>query len=333
VPRNAEVIRQWHVLRAIEQARAAGTTIDALARMSGVTSRTIRRDLEALQEAGFPLYDDRTEGRTRWKLSGQPFRAVETGFTLAELSALYFSRSIVECLAGTPFQADLSAAFDKLEAALTPRMRQFFDRLPRVIASKWEPGKRPRHPRQAEIVARLLDATLHNRRADMRYRSISSGRVKTYAIDPYRLVYAQGGLYVFAYVPEYGELRTFAVERIETISLREERFEPSPDLPLKAFPDSLGVHHGPPERIEIEFTPAVAAYVREREWHSSQRVEELPGGGLLMTLDVCNDGALRSWILGFGAQAKVRQPATLAAEIATELDGARQRYTPLAANR
>ena len=58
--RNAEVIRQWKILKTIEAGR--WTSAGALAEEHGVTERTIRRDLEALQEAGFPLYDDRQVG-------------------------------------------------------------------------------------------------------------------------------------------------------------------------------------------------------------------------------------------------------------------------------
>ena len=65
VPRNAEVIRQWTILREIERARGVGVTIDDLASLCGVTTRTIRRDLQALEEAGFPLYDDRTHDDIR----------------------------------------------------------------------------------------------------------------------------------------------------------------------------------------------------------------------------------------------------------------------------
>ncbi|MGC4080785.1 MAG: helix-turn-helix domain-containing protein, partial [Vicinamibacterales bacterium] len=73
VPRNAEVIKQWTILREIERARAGGVTIDELATLCDVTTRTIRRDLQALEEAGFPLYDDcsHDDGRTRWSINGQ----------------------------------------------------------------------------------------------------------------------------------------------------------------------------------------------------------------------------------------------------------------------
>ena len=38
--------------------------------------------------------------------------------------------------------------------------------------------------------------------------------MKDYTIHPYRLAFAQGGLYLLAYVPEYKDIRTFAVDRV-----------------------------------------------------------------------------------------------------------------------
>jgi len=330
VPRNAEVIRQWTILREIERARATGVTIDDLASLCGVTTRTIRRDLQALEEAGFPLFDDRSadDGRTRWQINGQAFKGLAAGLTLAELCALYFSRTLLESLAGTPFRDDVERAFEKLASALTPHMRQFLDQLPRVIITKAAASADPDGTgvQQQQIVARALEATLHLRQATIVYHSRSSDRTKTYLVHPYRLAYAQGGLYLLAYVPEYGEVRTFAVERLHDLSLLEERFTPMEELPETAFPHSLGVHSGPPEQVEIDFQGAVADYVRARQWHPSQRVAELAGGGVRVTLDVCTDHALHGWILSFGPFAKVHAPAALAREIARQIEEARALY-------
>jgi predicted DNA-binding transcriptional regulator YafY len=330
VARNAEVIRQWTILREIERARA-GVTIDELAELCDVTTRTIRRDIQALEEAGFPLFDDRSadDGRTRWRVNGQSFRGLAAGLTVSELCALYFSRTLVESLSGTPFRDDVESAFEKLSGVLTPHMRQFLDQLPRVIATKPDPLRRrldPGSPQQQQVVARLLEATLHSRQAQITYHSKASDRTKTYLVHPYRLAYAQGGLYLLAYVPEYQEVRTFAIERLRSISLLEERFTAIEELPDIAFPHSLGVHSGPPERVEIEFRPAVADYVRAREWHPSQTIEDRSEGDLFMTLDVCVDRALQSWILSFGPFARVLTPERLAREIADQFEEARARY-------
>jgi predicted DNA-binding transcriptional regulator YafY len=328
VPRNAEVIRQWTILREIEGARTAGVTIDELAERCDVTTRTIRRDLQALEEAGFPLFDDkgRDDGKTRWMVNGQAFKGLSAGLSVSELCALYFSRTLLESLSGTPFRDDVESAFEKLSSALTPHMRQFLDQLPRVIATKADPTRRRADPRQQRLIARALEATLHLRQATIRYHSKSSERTKTYLVHPYRLAYAQGALYLLAYVPEYGAVRTFAIERLQELSLLEERFTPIEELPDAAFPHSLGVHSGPPERVEIEFQSAVADYVRSREWHTSQELRDGPAGGLRMTLDVCLDRALQSWILSFGHFARVVAPKTLAKEIAEQFEEARAVY-------
>jgi predicted DNA-binding transcriptional regulator YafY len=329
VPRNAEVIRQWTILREIERARG-GVTIDKLASLCGVTTRTIRRDLQALEEAGFPLFDDRShdDRRTRWAINGLAFRGLAAGLTLSELCALYFSRTLLEAFSGTPFREDLGNAFEKLSSALAPHMRQFLDRLPQVIASKPDPMRKRDDPRQQAIAARLLEATLYLRQASLTYHSQSSDRTKTYLVHPYRLAHAQGGLYLLGYVPEYGEIRTFALERIHEISLLEEGFTPIEPLPDRAFPDSLGVHSGTPEPVELEFQPAVAEYVSTREWHHSQVIDRTAQGGVRMKLTVCLDRSLESWILSFGPLAKVIAPVALARTIAEKIDEARAQYQP-----
>ena len=323
MPRNAEVIRQWSILKELEASRRA--TIDDLASRTGVTTRTIRRDLEALQTAGFPLFDETHDGKKYWTMEQKAFRRLDdTAFTLAELSALYFSRTLVECLSGTPFQRDVSTAFEKLAGALTPGMKQFLDRLPLVMQAKPEPGAQPAFPRTKEV-AQLVEATMQHRRVTMRYHSFSSNREKTYVFEPYRLLFGQGGLYVIGMVPEYKELRTFAVDRVEQVSLTEERFEPL-ELPDDAFANSLGVNQGTPERIEVEFAAKIARYIRERVWHPSQSITTRDDGSIHVTLHVVNDWALKSWILGFGGLAKVLSPPTLVAELHDELTAAMRHY-------
>ena len=325
MPRNAEVIRQWTILRDLEASRRL--TIDDLAKRTGVTTRTIRRDLEALQTSGFPLFDELIDGKRFWTLENKAFRRLDdTGFTLAELSALYFSRTLVEMLASTPFRQDVASAFDKLAAALTPQMRQFLDRLPLVFQAKGSAAAGEGTRASRELVAKLLDATLNHRRATMTYFSMSSGREKSYVIEPYRLIYSPDGLYLAAHVPEYKEVRTFGVARIRSVSLHEERFTPS-ELPDTIFAHSLGVHEGPPEHVEIAFEPRIAPYIRERAWHASQSLADREDGGVVLSLEVCNDWALRSWILSFGALARVLAPPALAQQIKEDVERAAARYT------
>ena len=42
---------------------------------------------------------------------------------------------------------------------------------------------------------------------------------RDYLVHPHRLAFAQGGLYLLAFVPAYKDIRTFAVDRIRSVSL------------------------------------------------------------------------------------------------------------------
>jgi predicted DNA-binding transcriptional regulator YafY len=325
VPRNQEVIRQWKVLHALETSRH-GVAIDALAKELAVTTRTIRRDLAALQEAGFALYDERDDdGRVRWRIDGQALNGLETGFTLAELCAMYLSRNLLEAVAGTPFRRDLTNAFARLEKMLSPRMRQFLDRLPTVLAAKPGPRARAAGP-SGEIVAKLLEATLHFRVVRMRYHSVSSRREKDYLVHPYRLAFAQGGLYLLADVPDYDDIRTFAIDRVASVTIEKQTFTAKRQIADDVFANSLGVNTGPAATVEIDFEAPLAPFVRARVWHASQQVKDLSDGRLRLTMNVCHDWALRSWILSWGPFARVVAPEALAGEIHADLDAARERY-------
>lgn len=328
MPRNAEVIRQWKILRTLEASRH-GESVAGLAKECCVTQRTIWRDVAALQEVGFPLIDDKHNGATRWKLLPHGLKGLEnSGLTIPELASLYFSRALVQCLVGTPFQEDASSAMEKVAGALPSRMRAFLDRLPTVLNVKGTPLKKRDEQRYRKHIAALLNAVLEHHQVNMQYYSVSSKQTKEYLVEPHRLAYAQGGMYLLAQVPKYRQLRTFAVERINSVTVTSQTFDVPEGAAADPFPNSLGVHSGPPEPIEIEFLPEAAVHVRERSWHPSQQIREKTNGSIRLTLNVCNDWALRSWILSFGPLARVVSPAALAETILEQLEDARDGYAP-----
>src|SRR5688500_1798793 len=208
--RNNELVRQWEILRAIDGARN-GIAIAKLASERGVHSRTLRRDIDALQRAGFSLYDEKVNGTSMWKLRCRPFsRLEETGLGLMELCALYFSRTLLDRLAGAPLHDDAERAFAKLERALPPASRRFLDQLPRALEAKANGRKKHDERRLRDILSRVLDAILLHRRAEM--RCVKGGLSPTsprggqapanvrvpdpYIIEPQRIAYAHGGIYM-----------------------------------------------------------------------------------------------------------------------------------------
>ena len=325
MPRNSEMTRQWQVLRDVDAART-GITIAKLAAARGVHQRTIRRDIEALAYAGFPLYDEKVNGTAMWKLKGRPFRGLEeAGLSLMELCALHFSRALLATLAGPPFQDDADRAFAKIERALPAGCRKFLDGLPVAVKAKFAGRKKHDERRSREIVQRASEAMMAHRRLAMRYDSLASQCTKDYILEPLRISYAEGGIYLTAFVPAYGEIRNFAIERIRTLATLDETFSPRP-LPPEPFANSLGAFGGPAERVVIEFAASAASHVTGREWHRSQTFEHREDGTFVMRMDVCVDVPLRTWILGFGAAARVVAPDQLASQVCAELDAARAGY-------
>jgi WYL domain len=65
------------------------------------------------------------------------------------------------------------------------------------------------------------------------------------------------------------------------------------------------VHRGPTIKVQLRFHRAIAAVIKERSWHPSQQFRDRTDGSVVMTLDVCDDYALRSWILGSGRLVRV----------------------------
>jgi predicted DNA-binding transcriptional regulator YafY len=204
-------------------------------------------------------------------------------------------------------------------------MWKFIESLPDALGAK-EHASRPRGAASAKSIDTLMSAILGRRRVRMRYHSFSSQQVKDYIVEPYRLAYAQGGLYLQAFVPAYSEMRTFAAQRIEQATAIEETFSPVQGSPTDVFPDSLGAFSGTPETVAIEFSAAEAPYVREREWHASQVIEDLPGGRIRLMLKVVIDWELQAWVMGFGPAAKVITPKAFAQRIVESLEEARATY-------
>jgi predicted DNA-binding transcriptional regulator YafY len=324
--RHTEIVRQWRILLALE-GRARGLTLAEAQEIAGdgVSDRTIRRDLDALAQAGFPIETSKRDGKTIFLLNREVFRGVAAaGFSLSELCALHLSRTVLTAVAGGPFRDSLASAFDKLHDALPPSMWKFIESLPDALAAK-DHASRPAAASGKAIDA-LMTAILARRRARMRYHSFSSQQIKDYIVEPYRLAYAQGGLYLQAFVPEYSEMRTFAAQRIEQAVALEETFSPLADAPSDVFPDSLGAFSGTPEAVVIEFSAAEAPYVRERQWHASQQIEDLPDGRMRLTLNVVIDWELQAWVMGFGPAARVVTPDAFAQRIIESLEEARATY-------
>jgi predicted DNA-binding transcriptional regulator YafY len=333
VPRRArsqEVIRQWRLLRQLWESKY-GRTVKDLADEFDVGARTIHRDIVALQEAGFPLEPGTRGDRRIWTLNRDAFQSlVAAGLTIPELCALYFSRTLLEYLAGTFFQKDLQSAFDKFEDCFTGEQMKYLDDFPKVLMAKSEPRKKGTRDLPSHV-SRLISAALDSRPVTLVYDSKSSRKVKTYAVEPYTVVYGRGGMYLLAFVPAYGAVRLFAMERLKSMTVGEGRFTPRATAveAAQSLADSLGINlGGRPESVAIEFLPDAAPYVEEREWHPSQTIERRADGSVVLRMKVVVDWGLMAWVLGFGARARVVSPRRLARQVYEHVQEMHELYAP-----
>ncbi len=187
--RNDQVRRQWYLLKKIEKAGAATLEelVASLPPDHACHARTLRRDLDALS-TDFPLYTDRVDGRTRWRLI-EGFKAPALAFSPTELMSLVFSRDLMKPLDGTPMKESLDAALNKATAALPHEALAYVRQMQGYLSVGMGPHKSYREHRRA--IEQLTHAIALKRTVQMRYYSASRNVTSRRDVDPYRLWYAR----------------------------------------------------------------------------------------------------------------------------------------------
>jgi L-amino acid N-acyltransferase YncA/predicted DNA-binding transcriptional regulator YafY len=326
--RGDQLARQWQLVQRLARSRA-GVHVDDLAAEVGCNRRTVYRDLEALNLAGFPVMTERRDGRAFYRFI-DTYRLGDVPFTADEILALAFGEDLLRTLEGTVFHDSIGSALAKIRAGLGPELADYLARLGQAF--RVLPGPHKSYARFRETIRVLNEAVLARRTVRMRYRTGRTGKVASRRLDPYRVWYRSGGLYVVGLDHRSGEIRTFAVDRIRQLAATERRFRVREGFDFDAYiGGSFGVVAEPAVRVRIRFQGSAANYVEERNWHPSQSLARLPDGRLELAMQVGGTSELRAWILSFGGEAEVLEPSRLRAEVARDLAAALARYAPPAA--
>src|SRR5262245_34395329 len=318
MPRNDQLIRQWQLLRLLESSRGVtlDEIVDRLPPDYARHPRTVRRDLEAL-EATFPLINERIEGRVRWRLMDGFRQAPALSFSPTELMALVISRSLLKPLAGTEIQAALDSAMAKASHLLPSQSLDYVRQIQSVFAVGLGPHKTYRQHR--ETIDRLTQAIAKKHTVQMRYYSASRLRTTRREVDPYRLWYASGGLYLVGYCHLRKEPRMFAVERMSAVTLTDHPYQMPLGFNLEEFvQNSLTVMLGRPIEVTLPLNKPTAAWAKDRVWHPTQTVTPLKNGDMLMTLTLADSRELIGWVLSFGSGVRVIRPHSLSDSVHSE---------------
>lgn len=316
------------------------------------SERTIFRDLDHLDKAGFPLFKD-DEGRWHILSRGQGGYAVPVA--PSELLALLLSEELLAPMRSAEVAGALTGLRQKVAAMLKPEGRAFAELLKnhlvttfvgpgdyadgsivpvieeaihleqRLRIGYWSPGKksgeRPRDavtehpadvPSMPDIEDIIVDPVDFGNPEDAHSQP---GETTERSVDPYLLWYADARLYLVGHCHLRGEVRTFLVDRIRSIEILDEPFDVDPSFDARKFTGSgMGAWGGELHRVELWFSPAVAHLARERRFHPSQQVEP-DGDGVRVTMEVAGLPHVAAWVASFGGQIVARGPELLVQRI------------------
>lgn len=313
--------------------KPAGATYDEMVEELGVTIRTVYRLVDALGELGFPIIDETIRGdrRKRKKLL-EDFRkklpnmtVPEITFTQSELFALALLKSEDSILNGTELGEALECIFARLSLIMPNGLPEKLAKIRSLFVHRPDSGKS--YAGKEKIIDQLFRAILATRRCTITYHAFSTDTVKTYQIDPLQFFEHQGGLYFFARVVKYGDIRVLAIERIKEIEVMAETFAWPEGFQAEAYLQSaFGLTLDDEVEVTIRFSSDQANYIKERRWAAEQKLTMAKDGSVTLWMRTSGWYDVKRWVLSFGVEAEVLEPAELRAEMKREIKGMGQLY-------
>jgi predicted DNA-binding transcriptional regulator YafY len=175
----------------------------------------------------------------------------------------------------------------------------------------------------------LFQAVSDLRPLSLLYKSAARSDEERITIHPYALVLHRDSIYCVGFHLGRQEIRTFVLDRMrDTECAVSERFALPDDFHIdQYFQGEFGIWRDPQQhKVVIEFDAQAAEYIRARRVHSSQRLATMAGGGVRLTMTIGNLTQVVSWVLEWGARAKVVEPPELIERVKKELTGALALY-------
>jgi proteasome accessory factor B len=315
--------RLHSIIRLLETRR--GMTLDDLAEECGVDRRTIHRDLNAVEEAGYTLTSEWVEGKKVYSFLTKSRNIPPITFTLNQLMSLYLLRSLGVHLAGTLFEGEIDELFRTITSVLPDRYAAHLERIARVSLPLLH-GARD-YSGAADHLAEMQRALLHQYRIRLDYAKKGRGEAEAYDVDPYTLIFHKGGIYLLGLALNRQGMRLFALERIRGIQVTRQRFEiPGDFLPEAHFSKAFGLVNDNTMRVRVRFSPEVAHTVTERIWRKGQQVRIDREKHAVVEFEAAGEKELVSWILSYGMHAEVLDPPELRKEVKRQIREMRQHY-------
>lgn len=276
-----------------------------------VSTKTVQRDLDFMRDRlGLPLAYDRAKHGYFYTEPVSSFPTIQ--ITHGELVALLVAQKAVEPYRGTPFEAPLRTAFEKLVSGIDGESGIALHDL--VEAISFRPQGVP--AKELGQFQALAKAVLDSVEVEFDYLALQGAATRR-LVRPYHLGCVANQWYLFGFDPGRDAMRTFALTRLSNVRITGNRFERPPDFSVA---DMLAgsfsaFESGTIEVVRLKLSPIAARLASERTWHPTQEITQTDDGGAELTLRVALAPDLENWILGWGDQAEVISPEPLRKKI------------------
>jgi proteasome accessory factor B len=298
-----------------------GVAVTEIAELTGMTTRTVYRDIRALdEELGVPVFQ---AGRGRYGIEKKYFLP-PLRLTLPEAVVLFLSSRLIARWSDEYDQAVISA-FTKLADLLPQPIARH------VAAAMLSVGRADPNEPFTRNFAQVAQAWADGRVVEFDYEP-AGGERRHARVHPYFLEPDAAGrsVYLIGHDETVDAMRTYKVERIRSATLTADRYEiPDAFDPDRWLAHSWGIWSSDgTEVVEVRlvFDASVAGRVRESIWHRSQRLRELEDGRVELTVKVAGIVEIRPWIMSWGDAVEVLEPQQLREVVATAVRHLAERY-------
>ena len=268
-----------------------------------MSTRSLRRYLAILAEAGFPWYFDRTTQLYRFA-DGYSLKRLE--LSSSELFGLVALRSIAATLGGT-----IGTYVDEVTAKVVGSTGRSVEERLKTPSSVAFRLSEIRLDKQGEKTFGLLSsAERSSRSVSFIYHDKEGKRSKRLA-DPYGFIVSAGRVYCVAYDQNRRDMRVFAVDSISKLDVIAKTFVKPADFNVEEFAASSisGVlHSGATTEVCVRFAPRVAKAATAARIVADRAIEQRMDGSVEITYKVADVDELARWVLTWGAQAEIISP-------------------------
>lgn len=276
------------------------------------STRSLRRYLAVLTEAGFPLHFDRAASSYRFA-GGYSLKRL--ALSSGELFGLVALRSLGTSIGGT-IGASLDEVAEKLVGTAGRGVRAQVESASPVAFRLSEIRLDARGER---AFALLSSAERASRSVRFAYLD-KNGRASTRTVDPYGFVIHAGRVYCVGYDRGRRDMRTFAIDSVGDPDVLGKTFVKPSDFRIEQYAAgsiSGVMHGGEPTDVTVAFAPHVAKAATAARVVEDRRIERHRDGSVRITYRVSDVDELVRWVLGWGAQAEVLAPPEARARIAS----------------